>query len=153
MPQEFITKKGLEKLKAELDELVNVKRPEIAGRIKDAVALGDLSENAEYSEAKDAQAFIEGRVSDIEEILRSTRLVSGRATDRSFVQVGCAVKLVSGENKHQFKLVGSGEGNPANGELSTDSPIGKAILGKVPGDEIEISTPTGKKRYKIIQIA
>lgn len=153
MPGEFITKKGLEKLKEELSGLVNKKRPEVARRIKEAVSFGDLSENAEYTEAKEQQAFTEGRISEIENILRNVSLVSKKSAKASFVQISCAVSLVSGSQKRVFKLVGKSEGNPSAGEISSDSPIGKALLGRVVGDEIDVPTPSGKKQYRIVKIA
>ena len=92
---EFITKQGLAKLKSELEDLVRYKRPDIAERIKVAVALGDLTENAEYAEAKDHQGFIEGRIAEIENVLRTARVVSATPRGRSFVQIGCAVHLAT----------------------------------------------------------
>jgi len=152
---EFITKQGLAKLKQELGDLVKYKRPEIAERIKEAVALGELTENAEYAEAKDQQGFIEGRISEIENTLRTVRIVSATPRGRSFVQIGCAVHLNSlrGRGRRTFMIRGKGEGRPEKGEISSDSPIGQAILGQKVGDEVEVPTPAGNKRFKIIRIA
>jgi len=154
MPEEFITKKGLEKLKNEYEELVS-KRPQVAERLKEAVSFGDLSENAEYIEAKDEQAFIEGRILEIESILRTVRLVQSSATRKSYseAQIGCAVHLASGGQRKKFRLVGKGEGNPLNGQVSSDSPLGQAVLGKRIGDVITVSTPGGNKKYKVVKLA
>ena len=152
---EFITKQGLAKIKQELEALVKYKRPEIAERIKEAVALGDLTENAEYAEVKDQQGFIEGRIFEIENVLRTVRVVSATPRGRSFVQIGCAVHLASlrGGGRKNFMIRGKGEGRPEKGEISSDSPIGEAILGRKVGDEVEVPTPDGNKRFRIIRIA
>ena len=151
----FITKQGLANLTQELSDLVKHKRPEIAERIKEAVALGDLTENAEYAEAKDQQGFMEGRISEIENILRTVQVVSATPRGRSFVQIGCAVHLaiLHGQGRKKFMIRGKGEGRPEKGEISSDSPIGQAILGRKVGDEVEVPTPAGNKRFKIIRIA
>lgn len=154
MSRGFITKKGIEKLKVELDGLIKIKRPEIAARIKEAVSFGDLTENAEYAEAKEEQAFIEGRIMEIEEILRSATVV--RPASRrgvSEVQIGCAVELAGSGQRKKFIVVGTGEGNPQRGEISSDSPIGKAVLGKRSGDSVVVPTPKGTLQYKIVKVA
>lgn len=153
--RDLITKHGFAKLKQELADLVKYKRPEIAERIKEAVALGDLTENAEYAEAKDQQGFIEGRISEIENVLRTVHVVSATPRGRSFVQIGCAVHLASftGRGRKTFMIRGKGEARPEKGEISSDSPIGQAILGQKVGDEVTVPTPAGNKRFKIIRIA
>lgn len=154
MAGEFITKQGLEKLKLELEELVKRRRPQVAERLKESVSLGDLTENAEYAEAKDEQAFIEGRIFEIENILRTAMVVQPRSKNRSLIaEIGSAVALKCGTEKKRFVIVGKGEGNPLKGEISSDSPIGQAALGKVVGDVILVSTPSGTKQYKIVQLA
>lgn len=152
---DFITKQGLAKLKQELEDLVKHKRPEIAEEIKEAVALGDLTENAEYAEAKDKQGFIEGRISEIESTLRVVSVVPAIPRGRSFVQIGCSVHLAStrGGGAKTYMIRGKGEGRPEKGEISSDSPIGQAILGQKVGDEVEVPTPAGNKKFKIIRIA
>lgn len=152
MSENFITKKGLAKLKEELNELIKVKRPEVSARIKEAVSFGDLSENAEYAEAKEDQAFIEGRIAEIENVLRNVDLVSFRPRTNFSVQIGCAVVIKSAGQNRTFKLMGKGEGNPSEGEISSDSPIGRAIMGRSIGEEVDVPAPSGKKRYKIIKI-
>ena len=116
------------------------------------MALGDLSENADYSEAKDVQLFLEGRIAEIERILRNAKLVSINSGS-SRVSIGCSVKLQSAGQKREFKIVGKAESNPAIGCISSDSPIGKALLGRAIGEEIEVPTPAGNKKYKIVRIA
>lgn len=153
MSRAFITKKGMKKLKEELHELTVRKRPEVAERIREAVSFGDLSENAEYAEAKEQQAFIEGRIFEIENILRNATLVSTSPSKILSARIGCVVHLASGRQKESFQIVGKGEGNPASGEISSDSPIGSAVLGRGVGDEIDVPLPSGRKRYKIIKIA
>jgi len=154
MNTEFITQKGLKKLRSELEELIKIRRPEIAERIKEAVSFGELAENAEYTEVKEEQAFIEGRIMDIEETLRTVMIVnpvSGRSS--SSAQIGCVVELSSGGQRKKFTIVGKGEGDPIKGEISSDSPIGQAVLGGGIGDTVMVSTPKGGKQYKIIRIA
>src|SRR3989338_7001804 len=153
MSEDFLTSQGLKKLKDELNILIKVRRPEVALRLKEAVALGDLSENAEYAEAKEEQAFVEGRVNEIEEVLRKSEIVDDEIRSESSVYIGCAVHLSSGTQVKTFTLVGKTEANPDNGEISADSPLGKAILGRARGEMINVHTQAGNKRYKIIKIA
>lgn len=151
---EFLTKQGIDKLRHEYLELVKVKRLEIAERIKEAVSFGDLTENAEYAEAKEEQAFVEGRIMEIEAILRNAIVVRPTLHNiRSGVQIGCAVEISGAGQRKKLILVGKGEGDPLSGEVSCDSPIGKAILGKMVGDAITVSTPKGNRQYKIAKIA
>lgn len=154
MMEEFITKHGLLKLRTELEELVKRRRSEVAERLKESVSLGDLTENAEYAEAKDEQAFIEGRILEIENILRTAMLVQPRSKKQTLTaEIGSTILVRSGAEKKQFAVVGKGEGNPAEGEISSDSPIGRAVLGKSVGDIILVSTPSGTKHYKIVRVA
>lgn len=153
MPEEFLTNHGLKKLREELEHLLKVKRPEVAARLKEAVILGDLSENAEYIEAKDEQAFVEGRINEIEEIMRNAKIIAGIPKTSSRVEIGCAVDLETGSKVKRFTLVGKTESNPDNAEISAESPLGKAILGKNPGDMVDVHTPIGKKKYRIVRIA
>ena len=154
MSQDLITKKGLQKLQNELEELKDKKRPEVAEKLRVALSFGDISENPEYAEAKEEQAFVEGRIAEIEHILRGSVLVQTSAGKFSQIAaIGCAVALASGKQKRQFVLVGKGEGNPLSGEISSDSPLGQALLGKKVGTSVKVSTPLGKKLYKIIGIS
>lgn len=153
--REFITKQGLSKLRQELLDLTKNKRSEVAERLKEAVVLGDLTENAEYAEAKDEQAFVEGRILEIENILRTVSLVSSTPRGKTSVQIGCAVHLAfsDGRRRKTFTLRGKGEGRPEKGEISSDSPIGQAVLGRKAGEEVLVPTPAGNRRFKIIRIA
>ncbi len=152
----YISVEGLKKFKEELDERKTKKRKEIAKRIEEAKALGDLSENAEYSSAKEAQAFNEGRILELEEIVRDSAII-GLERGTGTVQMGSEieVKVMSGPNKEEkkvFAIVGSHESDPTRGKISNESPLGQAILDKQVNDVIEIETPKGKVKYKIIKI-
>ncbi len=154
MQREFITKRGFDKLKRELEELVRIRRPEVAERIKEAVSFGDLTENAEYAEAKEEQAFVEGRIFEIEEVFRTATLVQPKVGKSSkTAQIGCVVALSGEGSLKKFNIVGKGEGDPLRGEVSSDSPMGQAVLGKSLGDMVIVSTPGGNKQYRITRIA
>ncbi len=154
MSNEFITQKGLEKLRKELENLKNTKRMEVTEKLRVALSFGDISENPEYAEAKEEQAFVEGRISEIESILRGSVLIQTVSGGRSeVVAIGCAVELISGRQKRRFVLVGRGEGDPMSGEISSDSPLGSAVLGKRLGALIKVSIPSGRKQYKIVHIS
>jgi transcription elongation factor GreA len=147
----YISEEGLLKLKKELEELRGRKRKEISERIKEAKALGDLSENAEYQEAKEAQAANEARIAELEELLRRATVIKKRG-GLERVWIGSSVEVKSGMRKRVFTIVGSAESDPEKGLISNESPLGQAFLGKKVGDEIEIETPAGKVKYKILAI-
>jgi transcription elongation factor GreA len=150
--QTFITEEGLEKLKQELDYLKNIKRKEVAERIAAAKELGDLSENAEYSEAKDEQSFIESRIIELESIVRSVKIIKkNRRT--SVVQVGSNIEVENNGKTMKYSIVGSNEADPANGRISNESPLGKAFLGRKIGEEAEAIAPKGKIKFKILKIS
>ncbi|MFA6098441.1 MAG: transcription elongation factor GreA [Patescibacteria group bacterium] len=147
----FITKDGLDKLKHELSELKTTKRKEIAERIQEAKELGDLSENAEYVEAKNEQSFAEGRVLEIESIIKNATIIKqSKATGE--VRVGSKIKISEDDKTKEYYIVGSNEADPSRGKISNESPLGKAFLGKKTGDTIEIKVPQGSKKFKIIAI-
>jgi len=148
----FITEEGLEKIKRELDELKNVKRMEIAERIQEAKELGDLSENAEYVEAKNEQAFIEGRILEIETLLKQVTVIKEFKKKTDIVEVGSTIKIKSDKETKEYSIVGSNEADPGKGRISNESPIGQAFLGKKVGDIIDIKIPHGTKKFKIIAI-
>lgn len=148
----FITQKGLEKLKKELEGLKTVKRKEIAWRIQEAKELGDLSENAEYAEAKNEQAFMEGRISELENILRNVTIIENHKNDHSKVTLGSKVKVEAAEKTVTYVIVGPNEINPEEGKISHESPLGRAFLGKRIGEVIQIAVPNGRMDYKIISI-
>jgi transcription elongation factor GreA len=147
----YISEDGLTELKRELQGLITIKRREIAERIKEAKSLGDLSENAEYHEAKDAQAVNEGRIAEIEELLRRAVVIKKREGIER-VWIGSTVECQTGAKRRVFTIVGSQESDPDKGFISNESPLGRAFLGKKIGEEAEVETPGGKTRYKIIAI-
>ena len=145
-----MTKDGLAELRAEYDELVKIKRPEVVKRLSDARDLGDLSENSEYAAAKQDLAFIDGRIAELEEILHSAKVVSTHG--RKAVDVGCKVTLHVNGKREVFTVVGEWEADPSQKKISHESPLGKALLGKKPGDSVEVEAPAGKLTYKIVEI-
>lgn len=149
---QYFSKEGLEKLKQELEHRQTEVRAEIAVRIKEAKELGDLSENAEYAEAKEAQALNEGRVEEIRQILENAVLISEDRATGGVVAVGASIKAESKDGVRQFVIVGATESNPAQGFISNESPLGQAFLGRKKGDTVEVLTPKGKSKYKILEI-
>lgn len=150
--QNFLTKEGLEKLKKELEELRTVKRKEIAERVQQAKEFGDLSENAEYSEAKNEQSFIEGRILEIENILKNVTIFK-EGTKSDTVRIGSTVTVSGNGGKKSYTIVGSNEANPAEGRISNQSPLGQGFLNKRVGDAVEVLTPKGKINYSIENIS
>lgn len=150
--QTYITEEGLERLKEELEYLKNTKRKEVAERIASAKELGDLSENAEYSEAKDEQSFIENRVAELESIVRSVKIIKKNKRVTS-VQVGSNIEVETNGKTLKYSIVGSNEADPLNGKISNESPLGKAFLGRKLADEVEAVVPKGKIKFKILKIS
>ena len=148
----YLTKAGHEKLQKEYTELTTSGRKNIAERIKTAQAFGDLSENSEYADARDQQLFIEGRIAELEHILKNAQIIDETHTNCTQVNVGCTVHVEVNEGQMEFKIVGSAEADPENGYISNESPIGKALLGRKPGDQVEITVPAGTIKYKIKKI-
>jgi transcription elongation factor GreA len=146
-----LTAEGMQALKDELHELTTAKRGEIAERLKEAKADGDLSENAMYDAARDEQSFVEGRISEIEHILKHSAVISNKAG--SSVSLGSKVHVELEEGEVEYVIVGSTEANPDKGYISDQSPIGKALLGKKKGDEVEVEVPSGKITYRIKHVA
>lgn len=147
----YITEAALKELRQELEMLRTKKRQEIAERLKDAKSMGDLSENAEYQEAKEAQAFVEGRIAELDNIIRRAVVIKKRSASRE-VTVGSTVEVKNGMRHRKFTIVGPEEANPAAGLISNESPLGTAFLGKRVGEAVEVETPSGHHRYKIIAI-
>lgn len=139
-------------MQKELDELRSTKRAEIAQRLKAAIAMGDLSENSEYDEAKNAQAFLEGRILQLEQQIRTAQVIEKSAKDR--VDVGSTVVIEDMEEHLQEKvtIVGSTESNPFEGRISNESPVGRALMGAKAGDTVEAEAPNGVLKYKVIRI-
>lgn len=150
MPQ-YLSPEGLEKLKKELEERRNVWRPEISQKILEAKEQGDLSENAEYAEAKERQAFNEGRIKELEILLKEV-VVVGKPGKNIEVDLGSTVEVESKFGVQRFTIVGASESSPAEGFISNESPLGRAFLGKSRGEEFFVETPSGRVRYKILEI-
>jgi transcription elongation factor GreA len=147
----YLTKDGIEKLGAELDDLVKNQRPKVASELKEAKEQGDLSENASWEAAKDHQAFIEGRIAELEQILRNAVVIAA-PKKKDKVNIGSIVHLEIEDGKQIYTIVGSTEANPSEGRISNESPIGQALLGKTKGDEVTINVPSGEMVYKISHI-
>jgi len=149
----IVTQEGLDKLKTELEHLVSVKREEVAAKIKRAREMGGTENNAEYEDAKNEQAFIEGRILMLENTLKNAAVIESPAIP-GVVELGDKVLIQNQDGKiDQFTLVGSAEANPANGKISNESPVGRALLGKKVGDEVEVQTPAGKLKLLIIEVS
>lgn len=147
----YISQDGLEKLKAELTHLKTVRRKELAERIASAKALGDLSENAEYHEAKDELGFVEGRISQIEDMLKNVSIIE-EGVAGGVVRIGSTVTAEIGGKTKTYKIVGSNEADPVSGRISNESPLGNAFLGCRSGETVEVATPAGTAAYKIISV-
>ena len=152
MNDQIISQEGYNKLKDELTLLTTVRRKEIAERIERAKELGDLSENAEYSEAKDSQALNEGRVLELTNTLKNVTVVQG-SNSHEEITMGSKVTVQSDKGEKEYTIVSFNEADPAAGKISNESPLGVAFLNKHKGDQIEVETPGGRIRYKIIKIS
>ncbi|MCX7985725.1 MAG: transcription elongation factor GreA [Bacteroidales bacterium] len=151
----YITEEGLQKLKAELEHLKNVERPAISRQIAEARDKGDLSENAEYDAAKDAQGMLEMRIAKLEELIANARVIDESKIDTSKVQVMNRVKIRNKKTNAilEYILVPESEANLKEGKISVNSPIAKALLGKKVNDEVEVSIPAGKVSFEILEIS
>lgn len=151
MEDYYVTQKAFNQLKAELEELENVKKWEIARWLKEAATQGDMIENAEYLEAKEAQTALENRIKDLEAKIRKAKIIKRRKKD--VVDVGSTVFLAFGSNKkRKIKLVSSEESDAGEGKISNISPLGKAVMGKKVREEFEVITPKGNKKYRVTKI-
>ena len=154
----LITKEGLKKLKEELDYLKTVRRQEVAQRLKEAISYGDLSENSEYEEAKNEQAFVEGRIIELEQKIKNAKIISEKKTDMRSkeIDIGSTVTVVNktdNDEPETYTIVGSTEADPLEHKISNESPIGKALLGKHKAETVVILSPSGKLEYEIIGVA
>jgi transcription elongation factor GreA len=154
MPKDVIlTAEGLANLTAELEHLSNERRREVAGRIKEAREFGDISENAEYDDAKNEQAMLEARIAQLEDKLRSATVIDASDLGTDLVRVGSVVHVKDeGGKATRYTIVGSAESNPAQFRLSNESPVGKALLGRKRGEEVVFTTPSGERKLKITKI-
>lgn len=150
----ILTPDGLRKLEDELEHLKSVKRREVAERIKVAIGYGDISENSEYEDAKNEQAFIEGRVITLEKMLRNARIINSDEIDIEVASIGSIVTLKDMElgESIEYAIVGSAESDPSQNKISNESPVGKAILGKKSGSIVDVNVPAGIIQYQIIDI-
>ncbi|MCH5203671.1 MAG: transcription elongation factor GreA [Oscillospiraceae bacterium] len=153
-PITILTRKGEEKLKAELNELRSVRRREVAEKIKVALSFGDLSENSEYDEAKNEQGIIESRIAEIEATLAHAQVIDDEDISTEKVGIGTTVKILDVEmdEEMEFKIIGTKEADINNGKMSDESPIGAAIMGKKAGEEVDVETPTGIIKFKVLEI-
>lgn len=148
----FLTQEGLEKMRHELLELKTVRRREIALRIQEAKELGDLSENAEYVEAKNEQSFVEGRIVELESILKNATIITQGKRTSDIVQVGSSVRVQKDGEEIDYEIVGSNEADPSAGKISNESPLGTAFLGKKVGEVVAVDVPKGTVEYTIVHI-
>jgi transcription elongation factor GreA len=148
----YLSKDGLEQIRQELEDLVNVKRAEVAARIHEAKEHGDISENAEYEDAKNEQAFVEGRIQSLSALIKNAVVIDENHST-THVQIGSTVTLQSEDGKEKFMIVGSAEAAPSEGRISNESPVGRALLGRKKGDTVVVTVPAGDTSYKILSIS
>ncbi len=151
MDNQYFSKEGLEKLKNELEERVNVQRADIAKRLKEAKEEGDISENAAFDSAKESQAINEGRIEEIKSILENVKIFTG-STGKGTIEVGSSTTVQSKNGTQHFVIVGAAESDPLKGFISNESPLGKAFLGHKKGDAVKVLTPKGPVDYKILEV-
>ena len=150
-----LTQDGLAKLEQELEYLKTVRRPQVAERIRQSKELASTQNNAEYDDAKNEQAFVEGRILTLEKLIQDSVLIDEeKAHHASQVQIGSTVSVAVAEGKKQeFTIVGSAEADPTHGRISNESPVGRALLGKRVGDEVVVNVPKGALRYTVVKIS
>jgi len=151
--QTYLTADGAEELRRELDELINVRRPALTKKLKEAVAEGDLKENADYHDTKEQQGFVEGRIHYLENILRSAVIIANDGTSDE-VRIGSEVTIreEDGDEDETYIIVGAAEANPREGKISLESPIGSALIGCKKGDKVRVKTPNGEVVFKIRKV-
>jgi transcription elongation factor GreA len=150
----LLTHNGLKKMEDELDHLKTVKRREVAERIKIAISYGDISENSEYDDAKNEQAFIEGRIITLEKMLRNARIISASEVEADTIGIGTTVIIKDLEfgDIMEYTIVGTAEADPVENKISNESPVGRALLGRAIGDTIEVNVPVGAIQYEFLEI-
>ena len=150
----ILTRGGLEKLELELEDLKTVKRKEVADRIKQAIGFGDLSENSEYEDAKNEQAFIEGRILTLEKMLRNVKVIEDDNVVEGEVSIGSVVKVrdIEMDEEEEYKLVGTVEADPMNNRISNESPVGRAIIVHKVGEIVDVEVPMGIIKYEIMSV-
>lgn len=146
-----LTQEGYDNLKVELDELLKNKKPAAVSRLSRARSMGDLAENSEYHAAKEELAFVAGRITEVETILKNADVVSSVRTVNK-ISLGSKVKVTSDKGEEEFEIVGEFEANPIEKKLSSTSPIGLALIGKAVGEKAEVAAPAGNKSYTVVEI-
>ncbi len=151
--QTYLTAEGAEDLRRELDELITIRRPALAEKLTEAVAQGDLKENADYHDAKEKMSFMEGRIKYLENVLRSAVVIDNKHRSDE-VTLGCQVTIVEDGSKEEesYTIVGAAEANPREGKISNESPIGAALLGRKIGEKVNVNTPAGTMTFKVKKI-
>src|SRR5215471_9690784 len=149
----LLTKEGLRQLEVELDQLVLVRRAEIAERIRHARDFGDISENAEYTEAKNEQSLVEGRIQMLEAMIRNAVVIEDEPREAGVVAVGASVTVTDDDGDETYSIVGAAEADPLRGRISNESPLGRALLGHRAGDEVEWTSPSGTSRLRILSVS
>lgn len=150
--QNYLTQEGLDKLKQELEDLKNIKRPEIVKRIEIARGFGDLSENAAYHDAREEQSFLEGRVLELEDMIKKAIVVDTQKSHGDCIAIGSKVKVLLDNIQSDFEIVGATESDPIKGFISYISPLGESLLKKKVGDEFDVNVPKGCLKCKILEI-
>jgi transcription elongation factor GreA len=147
----YLTAEGLAKLKAELVQLTSIERPRVAQRIHEAKLDGDITENAEYEDAKQEQSFLEGRIATLEAQLKNAEVIEQPGDDR--VGIGSTVVIKGADGEDRFTIVGSAEASPRDGRISNESPVGSALMGRRKGDKVTVQTPNGAVSYSVVSVA
>jgi transcription elongation factor GreA len=155
MPTSFLTREGYQKLQDELDFLRSEKREEIANRLHEAMEGGELIENAEYEAAKNEQAFVEGRIKELEILLATARIIDENSVTAGMIQVGSTVVVQEEgvKEKEEYSIVGVAEANPAQGKISNESPLGKALINHKEGDHVQVEAPAGPFTVKVLKVS
>lgn len=147
-----LTKEGFETLKKELGELVDEKRPQLVERLSFARQQGDLTENSDYTNAREELEFLDGRISELETVIKTASIVSASHNGSLGIEVGTRVTLKTNGSRHVFEIVGEWEADPVNKKISHQSPLGKALVGKKVGEKVHVEAPAGKVSYEILAI-
>ncbi len=150
----ILTKEGKEKLEKELQELKTVRRKEVADRIKQAIDFGDISENSEYDDAKNEQAFIEGRIQELDMMLRNVQIIDEEITQADVISIGSTVSVrdIELDELETYRIVGTVEADPMQNKISNESPVGASLLGKRAGDIVNVPAPIGTIQYEIVEV-
>ncbi|HUO75423.1 MAG TPA: transcription elongation factor GreA [Candidatus Paceibacterota bacterium] len=152
MTSQYLSKEGLEKLREEYELRTNTTRGDIAARIKEAKDQGDLSENQEYMDAKEAQSMNEGRIEELKSMLDNAIVIESSSARGGTVTVGSVIRVAANGDSRDFVIVGAAEADPSNGRISNESPLGAAFLGRKKGDKVSVATPKGPVDYKILEV-